>query len=125
MAVELADPHSTFLLARMEGEAIGYAKLRAGEAPACVDGPRTIELERLYVDKNAMGRGMGAALMHACLDEARQAGYGAVWLGVWERNDRARTFYRKWGFRGVGAKTFTIGADVQNDVVMMRLVEGR
>ncbi len=125
MAFELADPRSTFLLAQMNGQAIGYAKLRAGDAPACVDGPRPIELERIYVDQNALGQGVGTALIRTCLDEARQAHYGAVWLGVWERNDRARAFYRKWGFRDVGVKTFTVGDDVQNDRVMMCIVEGK
>ena len=125
MARELADPRSTFLLAQMNGQAIGYAKLRAGDAPDCVDGPRPIELERIYVDQNAHGRGVGAALMRTCLDEARQADYGAVWLGVWERNDHAQAFYRKWGFCDVGAKTFTVGADVQNDRVMMCVLDGR
>ena len=125
IAAELADPRSTFLLAQINGQAIGYAKLRAGDAPACVDGPRPIELERIYVDKNAHGRGVGAALMRACLAEARQAAFGAVWLGVWERNDRAQAFYRKWGFRDVGAKTFTVGNDVQSDRVMMCMLDGK
>ncbi len=124
MALELADLRSTFLIARMNGQAVGYAKLRAGDTPACVDGPRPIELERIYVDKKAYGRGVGAALMRACLDEARQARYGAVWLGVWERNDRARAFYRKWDFQDVGTKTFTVGDDVQNDRVMMCVLDG-
>ena len=123
MAIELADPGSTFLLAHIDGQAVGYAKVQAGEAPACVDGPRPIELERIYVDQTMIGRGVGAALMRACLDEARQAHYGAVWLGVWERNERAQAFYRRWGFRDVGAKTFTVGQDVQNDRVMMCIVD--
>lgn len=125
MALELADPGSTFIVAQLNGEAIGYAKLRAGSPPACVDGPRPIELERIYVAQNAHGRGVGAALMRTCLDTARQTDYGAVWLGVWERNARARAFYRKWGFHNVGVKTFTVGDDVQNDRVMMCVLEGR
>ena len=63
--------------------------------------------------------------MRACLDEARLARCGAVWLGVWERNDRAQAFYRKWGFRDVGEKTFTVGEDVQRDRVMMCIMESR
>ena len=119
LALELADPRSTFFLAQMDGQAVGYAKVHAGEAPACVDGPHPVELARIYVDQTVIGRGVGAALMQACLDEARQDQYGSVWLGVWERNDRAQAFYRKWGFRDIGAKTFTVGQDVQNDRVMM------
>ena len=124
MALELADPGSTFLLAQIDGQVVGYAKVQAGNAPACVNGPRPIELERIYVDQTVIGRGVGAALMEACLDEARQARYGSVWLGVWERNDRAQAFYHKWGFRDVGAKTFTVGQDVQYDRVMMCILDG-
>ena len=98
--------------------------MRAGEAPSCVAGPRPIELERIYVDQNAHGRGVGAALMRTCLDTARQADYGAVWLGVWDRNTRALAFYRKMGFLDVGEKTFTVGTDVQNDRVMMCMLDG-
>lgn len=120
MALELRDPRSTFLLAELNDQAVGYTKLRIGATPICVDGPRPIELERIYVDQRVVGRGLGAALMRACLEKARQAQHGVIWLGVWERNDHARTFYHKWGFRDVGTKTFTVGEDVQNDVVMMR-----
>jgi ribosomal protein S18 acetylase RimI-like enzyme len=58
--------------------------------------------------------------MQACLDEARGAGRRTVWLGVWERNERARAFYRKWDFRDVGTQPFQLGSDAQTDVVMER-----
>jgi ribosomal protein S18 acetylase RimI-like enzyme len=47
-------------------------------------------------------------------------GYETLWLGVWEHNERAQAFYRKWGFMQVGYKKFTIGSDVQHDFVMAR-----
>ncbi len=125
MAAELADPRSTFMLVQMNDQAVGYAKLYTGKAPACVDDPRPIELARIYVDQQVIGRGLGAALMRACLEEAQQAQCSVLWLGVWEQNDHARAFYRKWGFNVVGTKTFVVGQDVQNDVVMMRILDSR
>jgi ribosomal protein S18 acetylase RimI-like enzyme len=58
--------------------------------------------------------------MRACVDEARKAGHETIWLGVWERNERAQAFYRKWDFRPVGEHTFPLGADLQRDVLMER-----
>ena len=120
-ASELADPSSSFLIAEIGGVAVGYARLKDGEHPACVTGPRPIELARIYAEKSRLGHGVGAALLQACLDEATRRGHGAVWLGVWERNARARAFYEKWGFVEVGTQVFQLGRDRQNDIVMQRV----
>ena len=119
---ELADPSSTFLIAEVRGLVAGYAKLHAGEAAEGVDGAKPVELVRLYVSREWLGRGVGEALMRACVDEARQAGHRTVWLGVWERNARAQAFYRKWNFRAVGEHVFQLGSDPQRDILMERAV---
>jgi diamine N-acetyltransferase len=119
---ELADPTTTFLIAEIDGVAAGYAQLRAGEPAACIKGARPVELVRLYVSSEWLGRGVGEALMRACIDEARQAGHETIWLGVWERNGRARAFYCKWDFDTVGEHVFQLGSDSQTDILMERLV---
>jgi len=117
---ELADPQSTFFVAEVGAVMIGYVRMQAGDFPACVTGSKPIELARIYVAQEWLGRSVGEALMRACINEARQTGHGAMWLGVWERNERAQAFYHKWGFRVVGRQTFQLGADLQNDFVMER-----
>lgn len=117
---ELADRENIFLIVENDGIAIGYAHLRAGAAPACVSGPKPIELSRLYVSSTFQGSGVGARLMDACLTEARQAGYQTMWLGVWKQNVRAETFYRRWNFSVVGEHLFQLGADRQMDWLMER-----
>ena len=118
LAAELADPLATFLLALVEGEAAGYAKLYQGESPRCVSGESPVELSRIYVLQRWLGSGVGRALMQRCVDEARDAGASVLWLGVWQRNLRAQAFYRKWGFETVGEQSFQLGADAQTDWVM-------
>jgi ribosomal protein S18 acetylase RimI-like enzyme len=120
LASELADPHSFFLIAEIQEVAAGYAKLRAGVAPESITSKKPIELERLYVSLGWLGRGVGAALMRACIAEAVQKGYRTIWLGVWENNRRARSFYRKWNFREVGEHIFQLGDDPQTDILMER-----
>ena len=119
---ELADPASTFLIAEVGGAAAGYAKLHAGEPLEGVEGANPVELVRLYASREWLGRGVGQALMCACVDEARQAGHRTIWLGVWERNGRAQAFYRKWNFRAVGEHVFQLGSDPQTDILMERAV---
>ena len=121
-AAELADPASTFFIAEVGGLVAGYAKLHAGEPAEGVEGDNPVELVRLYVLHEWLGRGVGAELMSACLDEARRAGHGTIWLGVWERNERAQSFYRKWDFRAVGEHVFQLGSDPQRDILMERAV---
>jgi ribosomal protein S18 acetylase RimI-like enzyme len=117
---ELEDPASTFLIAEVDGHAAGYAMLRDGEPEQGIAGPKPIELVRLYVSRDWLGRGLGEQLMRACIDEARHAGHETLWLGVWERNARAQAFYRKWDFRTVGEHMFQLGSDLQRDLLMER-----
>ena len=123
---ELADDVNTFLLAFLDGKQHpdGYAKLRTGTTDPSVTGPDPVELQRLYVDRSAIKHGVGAALMRASLDTARSAGHRTLWLGVWERNARAISFYERWQFERVGDHLFRLGSDHQTDLIMARRVAG-
>ena len=120
VTAELEEPASTFLIAEIEGQAAGYAKLHDGEPEQGVEGANPIELVRLYVLREWLGRSVGQQLMRACIDEAQRTGHETLWLGVWERNARAQAFYRKWNFRPVGEHVFQLGADRQRDILMER-----
>ncbi len=117
-AVELADVHSLFKIAEIEGVPVGYSMLRRGRSPNGVSGANPIELVRLYVARESIGRGVGAALMQTCIDDAKSKGHDTLWLGVWENNHRAQAFYRKWNFRKVGTQVFQLGGDSQTDFLM-------
>jgi len=124
LKAELAEDANTFLLAFTDDAThpVGYAKLRDGVVDPSVTGPNPVELHRLYVDQKAIGSGVGAALMRACLETARSAGRRTLWLGVWQHNERALAFYRKWGFETVGDHVFHLGSDDQSDFIMVRPV---
>jgi GNAT superfamily N-acetyltransferase len=121
-AAELADANSKFLIAEIDGEVSGYARVKFGDAPSEITAQQPMEIARFYARKRWIGQGVGAQLMRSCLDEARNAGCDAVWLGVWEKNLRAIAFYGKWGFVEVGSQTFRLGDDLQHDLIMARTV---
>lgn len=122
---ELADPDSCFLIAEVAGETAGFAQLKFGIAPAEVAGRQPAEIARLYARQAWIGRGVGAALMARCLAEARAANCDVIWLGVWERNPRAISFYTKWSFVEVGTHIFQLGDDPQRDLLLARPPETR
>jgi len=115
---ELSKPDMIFLIAELEDEPVGYAKLRMNSGEESVKGTKVIEIERIYASQEYIGKGVGKELMKACINEARQRECDSIWLGVWERNPRAIDFYTKWGFKKVGTHIFNLGNDPQMDYIM-------
>jgi diamine N-acetyltransferase len=120
-AESLADPKRAAWIAEDATRAsIGYAILRRGTTADGVMAERPAEIQRIYTDQAWHGRGVGDALMRACVEQARAWRCDVLWLGVWEKNPRGIAFYEKQGFRRVGRQTFLLGSDVQHDFVMAR-----
>ena len=116
--IELSEPDVIFLIAESESIAIGYAQLIMNSKDEAIKGTRPLEIRRIYASQEYLGKGVGKELMKATIREARQRGCDCVWLGVWEKNQRAIDFYEKWGFRKVGTHLFSVGDDPQSDFVM-------
>lgn len=121
---ELDDPDITTLLVEVDGELAGYAQLRSGVPPACVTGEKPIELWRFYIAQPWQGRGIAQTLMRKAESEAYARGGRTLWLGVWERNERAKAFYAKNGFIEVGSHVFMVGTDAQTDRILVRPISG-
>lgn len=116
LAGELTDAKATFFVVEdAEGQAVGYAKLRRRTPPRQIGVRPAIEIQRIYLLKRVIGRGLGRQLMEHCLTVARTDGYAAVWLGVWERNRAALDFYARMGFTRVGWHYFQFGPERQRD----------
>ncbi len=117
---ELGDENSVFLIAELDGEPAGYAKLVTNTTEEGITAERPVELNRLYAHQQFLGKGIGQALMDACFERARTHNHDVMWLGVWEFNPRAQRFYEKNGFRVVGSHVFQLGEDPQTDLLMQR-----
>ena len=104
--VELFEkPDTTLLLARVDGELVGYALLRVepvGEtfiADTWRTGERIGELESIAVAPSHRGQGIGSALLDAVDREFEALGVADVIIGLLPGNDGARRLYESRGFR--------------------------
>jgi diamine N-acetyltransferase len=118
--VEITNPNNTFLVAYIKREAVGYAKLSESENPEELNGANSIEISRIYSVKEKIGSGVGKTLMEKSFEVARKKDKEVVWLGVWEHNQRAIQFYRRFGFEKFGEHIFMLGNDKQNDWLMKK-----
>lgn len=117
---ELEDPISFFLLAFQDGILIAYSKLILNKGHACVKGEAPVELQRIYVEPQAIGQGIGSQILEASIQEARRVGQKTIWLGVWDENTKAIRFYERQGFSKICEQDFMLGRDPQIDWVMQR-----
>lgn len=108
------------LVCEYESKLIGYAQLRWEAFPPCVNSIHAGEILCLYIDEPYHGKGFAQALIHKCFAEFAAQGSDIVWLGVWEHNPMAISFYRKLGFTEVGEHIFQVGTDPQRDIIMKR-----
>lgn len=121
-AKDIADPNKDVVVAvTEEGNILGFALLTRGSSEPCVENvPDTVELQRLYVDTLAQGLGIGKRLILELEDMARKQGFSNMWLGVWEKNHRAREVYEKRGYARVGEHDFDVGGDIQIDHILLK-----
>jgi ribosomal protein S18 acetylase RimI-like enzyme len=118
----IEDDAVTMLLAEDPGgHAIAYSYIRTSpDPPAGVSGDRVVEIVRFYVDGAVQGRGVGAALMQASLNETQRRGADTVWLQVWKEAPWAVGFYKRMGFTVVGSAKFYFGEQIGDDHVMAK-----
>ena len=119
---EIEDPTSTFLIASIDGKAVGYARLVDYSTTDGISGQRVIELKRLYILERLWGTGAGEALLTNCVEIAAEREFDTIWLGVWEENQRARRFYDRLGFRQVGTLMFPYGDVVGTNLVLEKQI---
>lgn len=72
-------------------------------------GIKTLQIEELYVDVFFHQEGIGSQLLAFAQNMAKEQGSQEMFLWVLEKNEHARIFYEKKGFRADGEKKFETG----------------
>ncbi|MCI2148108.1 GNAT family N-acetyltransferase [Bifidobacterium crudilactis] len=120
---ELSNPRSTFIMAYIDGIPAGYMKLNTGTAQTEVMNDDAMEIERLYILTRFKRHGLGTSLIRQAEETAMAQGASTIWLGVWEHNEPARSFYTSRGFVKTGQHVFMLGDDEQTDHIMCKRLQ--
>ena len=119
---EVEERDGIFLLAYEDQVPCGYARMRLRNNEHIPADVNAIEIARIYAQSSAIGKGVGSALMEQCITIAKEQNKAVIWLGVWEKNERAIAFYQRWGFEKFSEHKFLLGRDLQTDWLMKRSV---
>lgn len=120
LRAELNNPASEFYFAELDNTVVGYLKLNTGQSQTEMKDDSSLEIERIYVLQEFHGKKVGQILYDKALEVANQRHSGYIWLGVWEENLRAISFYKKNGFVAFDKHIFKLGDDEQTDIMMKK-----
>lgn len=118
ITTEFHNKDSKFYFAKENDTVIGYLKLNFGAAQTELQETTGMEIERIYVLKKYHGKAIGKILYEKALTTAQDLKLDYLWLGVWEKNERAISFYKKNGFVEFAKHSFMVGNDDQTDIMM-------
>jgi ribosomal protein S18 acetylase RimI-like enzyme len=106
------DDGQHFLLALSNAETVGFASYSHSNKTGLY------KVHKLYVHPMLHGHGFGKKLLDRIIKDVKPKGGTRLSLNV-NRNNRAISFYEKYGFRKVGEEDVAIGEGYfQNDFVM-------
>lgn len=122
LAAELNNSSSHFYLAVLDEKVVGYLKLNTADAQTEKEDLTALEIERIYVAKEFHGKKVAQALYAQAEKIADKIKAPYMWLGVWEKNFRAVSFYTKNGFVQFDTHIFRLGDDEQTDLMMKKIL---
>ncbi|MDQ0886709.1 ribosomal protein S18 acetylase RimI-like enzyme [Paenibacillus sp. V4I9] len=117
---ELSNISSEFYFIYSNEEIAGYLKLNTIDSQTEIMGNDSLEIERIYIRKKLHKQGLGKYLINKAIEIAIERNKEKIWLGVWEKNESAITFYKKMGFVQTGAHSFYMGDEEQIDFIMTK-----
>ena len=120
LETELSNTSSQFFFVYFNHKVAGYLKVNTHNAQTEEMGDEALEIERIYVKNEFQKHGLGKDLLNKALEVAMEQNKKNIWLGVWEKNEKAIAFYQKMGFVQTGTHSFYMGDEEQIDFIMTK-----
>jgi diamine N-acetyltransferase len=111
---------SQFYFVYFHNEIAGYLKVNTNDAQSEEMDDDSLEIERIYIKSEFQKLGLGKYLLDKVMEIAIEQNKRIVWLGVWEKNEKAIAFYQKMGFVQTGIHSFYMGDEEQTDLIMSK-----
>ncbi|MEH7119455.1 GNAT family N-acetyltransferase [Neobacillus vireti] len=120
---ELSNRSSEFFFVYFNNEVVGYLKVNTNDAQSEEMGNESLEIERIYIKNKFQKHGLGKLLLNKAIEIALEHNKKEIWLGVWEKNANAISFYKKLGFVQTGVHAFYMGDEEQMDFIMTKILK--
>ena len=99
---EYSDSNNRFFLAYIDQQPSGFLKLCINSSFNNESDIDCMELERIYLRKSAMGKGIGKLFVHLAFDIAHHHHKKIIWLKAMGSSLDSISFYKKMGFEICG-----------------------
>lgn len=120
LSKELCNTDASFFFLFADEKLAGYMKLNEAPSQTDINDSNSLEIERIYILKDFQGAGLGKYMMEYAISSAKRLSKKYIWLGVWEKNDKALRFYKNYKFYRIGEHSFIVGDDPQTDYIMRK-----
>ena len=100
---ELIDKNTEYIIAIENGRNVGYLKMVFTAILSPDDNRNAMEVERIYLHKASMGKGLGRKLMKFALEKARALKKEIIFLKAMDTSTEAIAFYKKAGYTICGS----------------------
>lgn len=104
---ELIDFNNLFFIVYSDNEPVGFLKVRIDAGLDTEPGKDAIELERIYLTKEASGKGIGKELAELSFAIAKEHKKQIIWLKAMDTSFGPIAFYEKMGFEICGTTRLT------------------
>ncbi len=125
LAAEQNDTNAEFYLAWYGNAPVGFLKLNT-DAPLDGEDKNALELERIYLNKEATGKGIGLELVQLTIKTAKENNKELIWLKAMDTSEASITFYKKVGFTITGTYTLPhqlMKEELRGMVIMQKVIE--
>lgn len=126
LASELNDSNALFFIAYHGNLPLGFLKLNIDATLEGFEGKNALELERIYLNKEATGKGIGKELVLLTTKIAKEKNKEIIWLKAMDTSDGPIAFYKKMGFTIKGTyrlKHSLMKEDLRGMVIMVKDLE--
>lgn len=108
LRTELEDSNNLhFIVYNVYEKPMGYLKLRINATLQGYDQLNCLEIERIYLHKEATGKGIGKQLMQLSEEVAKENGKQKIFLKAMDSSKDAIAFYQKMGYSVCGTLKLT------------------
>ena len=100
---ELANENNEYIIAVENGNYVGYLMLVLSAELSADEHMNAMEVERIYLHKTAMGKGLGKKLLEFALEKARELKKEIIFLKAMDTSTEVIEFYKKAGYTICGS----------------------